>query len=502
MPISTSCSCGRKLNLKDELAGKTVKCPQCGTAVRVPDGKSTATAVATPPPRSAPADSRIMEKPGGKKKKDDAGPKIMMANFKSLDDFDEGGNLKKKKKEFTKEDEEVSEAAGGTTGGEMAKIAAEALKAEKEKPKFRCPGCGRGVKPEDVICTKCGTNIKTGRRIGESAFTLTPKKVMIFLAIAAVCALGAFFTFTKVIPPTAEDLNKKKDEEQKGEIADTIAKMTEIVNDSDPDHTRALPYVANVGAEALPALISSLKSGGNAARRKAVKLMEILAFNGYRSEAACYALGALSRDSDATLRDWAAEALQWSGFELVQGQAYCAASEADSGKTTDVVKLYALPFNNCRQILSDAGVAVKKNPKLGKIDNSDSHPARTPLLPIAGYKLQKFYEVESGQSLKVTRLIQAVRAGRKHRLLNLIFYLEGEPCKNLGFTPTKGEYDRSYRCLVQVTGRQQRRFDEWMAWWKSAGKVLYPDPKDPTEWASDTPPEKAAAPPPEAPEPK
>ncbi|MEK7468212.1 MAG: hypothetical protein AAB074_12430 [Planctomycetota bacterium] len=493
MPISTSCSCGRKLNLKDELAGKTVKCPQCGNGVRVPDGKSTATAVATPPPRSAPADSRIMEKPGGKKK-DDAGPKVMMANFKSLEDFDDAGNVKKKKKEFTKEEEQVSEAAGGTTGGEMAKIAAEALSAEKEKPKHRCPGCGRGVKPDDVICTKCGTNIKTGRRIGESAFTVTPRKVMIFFGVAGICAIGAFFTFTHEPEQTKIDKNKKKDEEQRGEIADTIAKMTEIVNDADPDHARALPHVANVGADALPGLINSLKSGGPATRRKAVKLMEILAFNGYRSEESCYALGALARESDSTLRDWAAEALQWSGYDLAQGQAYWAAGEKDPAKMTDVAKAYALPFNMCRQILSDAGVAVQKNEKLGKIDHSDSHPARTPVLPIAAYKLKKFYDAETGQSLKVTRLIQAVRAGRKELIVNLIYYLEPEPCTKLGFPPAQVDRDRAYRCLRDVTGTPQRRFEDRWKWWKSAGEKMYPAPKDPPEWASDTPPEKAAAP--------
>jgi hypothetical protein len=488
MPISTSCSCGRKLNLKDELAGKTVKCPQCGSAVHVPDGKSTATAVATPPPRPSGPDTKVKDKP-----KKDAGPKVVMANFKSLDDFDEGGNLKKTKKTYTKEDEEVSEVAGGTTGGEMAKIAAEALKAEKEKPKARCPGCGRGVKPEDVICTKCGTNIKTGRRIGESAFTLTPKKAVIFLAILGICALGAYFTFTHVDPPTPEDKDKEKFKQQAGETADTIAKLIEIVNDVDADHTRALPHVANVGSEALPALINCLKTGGTATRRKAVKLMEIMAYNGFRSEEACYALGSLSRDSDSTLRDWAAEALQWSGYDVALGQSYWPAGENDSAKVSDPAKTYALPFNMCRQLLADAGVAVQKNAKLGKIDHSDSHPARSSLIPLAGFKLQKFYEVESSQSVKLTRLIQAVRAGRKHLLVNLINYLETDN-KNLGFTPSEGDRNRAFRCLWNVTGTQQRRFDDRMKWWNSSGQKMYPKPKDPPEWAQDTPPEKAPEP--------
>lgn len=489
MPITTSCSCGRKLNLKDELAGKTVKCPQCGSALKVPDEKSTATAVATPPPRPGPADSRIMEKPTSVKKKEDAGPKVVMSNFKSLEDFDAAGNLKKKKREFTKEEEQASET--GSTGGEMAKIAAEALKAEKEKPKHRCPACGKGVKPDDVICTKCGTNIKTGRRIGESGIRLGKRTVMIVLGIMAICAAGAYSYFTRIPPPLPDDKRKDEVVREKGELEDTIAKLKEIVEDGEPDHTRALPHVANIGSEALPTLVNALKTGGPLARRKSVKLMEILAFNGYRTEESVRALGALSREPDTTLRDWAAEALQWSAWELAQGQAYWVASEADAGKFTDVSKMYALPFNQCRQMLFDAGVKVKLNLKLGKIDHTDSHPTKTSVLPIAAYKLEQFWKVETIQGTKLTRLIQAVRSGRRHLLLNLIYYLEQEPITKLSFTPSDPERNRAFRCLSGATGRQNRRFDDWMSWWNSAGKTQYPLPKDPEDWKLDTMPEKA-----------
>ncbi len=494
MPITTSCSCGRKLNLKDELAGKTVKCPQCGSALKVPDEKSTATAVATPPPRPGPADSRIMEKPTSVKKKEDAGPKVVMSNFKSLEDFDAAGNLKKKKKEFTKEEEQAHEI--GSTGGAMAKIAAEALAAEKEKPKHRCPVCGKGVKPDDVICIKCGTNIKTGRRIGESGARLGRRTVMIVLAIMAICAAGAYSYFTRIPPKPEGEKWKEEVKLEKGEIEDTIAKMKEIVDDGDADHTRALPHVANIGADALPTLVAALKTGGPSARRKAVKLMEILAFNGYRTEESVRALGALSREPDTTLRDWAAEALLWSAWELAVGQPYWVASEADSGKVTDVNKMYLLPFNQCRQILADAGVAMKKNPKLGKIDHSDSHPMKTPVLPIAAFKLEEFWKVETIQGTKLTRLIQAARSGRRHLLEKLYWYLEQEPCKKLGFTPSENERNRAFRCLREITGRQNRRFDDWDQWWGSAGKGLYPVPKDPPDWKLDTMPEKA---PPETP---
>lgn len=38
MTISVDCDCGRTFKVRDELAGKRVKCPECGSAVRVSDG--------------------------------------------------------------------------------------------------------------------------------------------------------------------------------------------------------------------------------------------------------------------------------------------------------------------------------------------------------------------------------------------------------------------------------------------------------------------------------
>ncbi len=39
MPIRMACPCGQKLQVKDEHAGKVIKCPACGTALRIPDAR-------------------------------------------------------------------------------------------------------------------------------------------------------------------------------------------------------------------------------------------------------------------------------------------------------------------------------------------------------------------------------------------------------------------------------------------------------------------------------
>src|SRR5215472_3649935 len=36
MPIAMSCSCGRALNIKDELGGKKIRCPACKSVLAVP----------------------------------------------------------------------------------------------------------------------------------------------------------------------------------------------------------------------------------------------------------------------------------------------------------------------------------------------------------------------------------------------------------------------------------------------------------------------------------
>src|SRR5262245_43635305 len=46
MPIEMSCACGRALTLRDELAGKTIRCPQCQAELTVP--------AAPPPPAPEP----------------------------------------------------------------------------------------------------------------------------------------------------------------------------------------------------------------------------------------------------------------------------------------------------------------------------------------------------------------------------------------------------------------------------------------------------------------
>lgn len=55
MAIEINCTCGRALNLRDELAGKHIRCPACAATLLVPGGVEVVEEVAAGPPPLAAA---------------------------------------------------------------------------------------------------------------------------------------------------------------------------------------------------------------------------------------------------------------------------------------------------------------------------------------------------------------------------------------------------------------------------------------------------------------
>jgi PHP family Zn ribbon phosphoesterase len=54
MTIATTCQCGKKYQVKEELAGRRVKCPACGMTLTIPGG-----GVAKPQPVVPLSDSKL-----------------------------------------------------------------------------------------------------------------------------------------------------------------------------------------------------------------------------------------------------------------------------------------------------------------------------------------------------------------------------------------------------------------------------------------------------------
>lgn len=120
MPIRLQCSCGKTLAVKDEFAGKTLKCPGCQKGIRVPAAGQTPAA-------------NVAGKPAANVASGSAKTKSAAANpgpsSGSLDDlFSEEG---------------FSQHAGPI-----------------------CPACNQPLKnAQAVMCTHCGVNLQTGEKL-------------------------------------------------------------------------------------------------------------------------------------------------------------------------------------------------------------------------------------------------------------------------------------------------------------------------------------------------
>jgi hypothetical protein len=135
MPIKVQCACGKAFAAKDELAGKTVKCPGCQKPLKIPGGQAAAakepakaaakTASAKPGAPKPPATKPTAGK-SASASKPTAAPSSAAAN---ADLFDEIG---------------LQAAAAGT------------------RP---CPGCTEPLDLKAVVCIKCGFNTLLGRRM-------------------------------------------------------------------------------------------------------------------------------------------------------------------------------------------------------------------------------------------------------------------------------------------------------------------------------------------------
>ncbi len=120
MPIKVQCACGKVFAAKDELAGKTVKCPSCQQPLKILAGGSgvnkPAAAKQAAPAAKAAASNAPAPKPA--------------APAQRVDDlFDEIG---------------LAPPTEGT------------------RP---CPGCSEPMPIEAVLCIKCGYNTRIGRRM-------------------------------------------------------------------------------------------------------------------------------------------------------------------------------------------------------------------------------------------------------------------------------------------------------------------------------------------------
>src|SRR5438034_1313585 len=137
MSIEINCqSCQKRYRVKAELAGKKVRCANCGNPVTVPGTSSNGDA-------SSPDDQFMSEIPQAPTPRKPATPKAPPP-----DEPDIGDPSDRPVFAMPKETEAMKKLRADQAAG-------------KER---RCTGCGAAMKVGAVICLNCGYNFATGER--------------------------------------------------------------------------------------------------------------------------------------------------------------------------------------------------------------------------------------------------------------------------------------------------------------------------------------------------
>jgi hypothetical protein len=169
MPIKVTCQCGQSFAAKDELAGKTVKCPKCTKPLKIPEAgpRVAAPTAAATPQRAAP--QPIPQQ---------AGPQQPRAPQPGL-----GGSLPSAASAASLFDEAgIGQAAAGT---------------------LPCPSCGAALPESVVLCVKCGYNKRMGRRMETIRGSGTP------------LGGGHEATAEEMLERAARSIEEEKEEERK-----------------------------------------------------------------------------------------------------------------------------------------------------------------------------------------------------------------------------------------------------------------------------------------------
>ena len=180
------------------MAGKEAKCPACGEPIQIPASdeeakepaadeapEQTEAAAPEPEPSEAAEPPPAAEQPEPEAEQPVASPS---ADGAPSEDGDLGENI------FDYEPEEESpphvdqpeDAAAPSESDQPTE--GEAEEGDDEEFAVECPECGAKLSPQILICMECGTNVKTGEKIGTQVIQRPPffKRNAKTLIIAAV----------------------------------------------------------------------------------------------------------------------------------------------------------------------------------------------------------------------------------------------------------------------------------------------------------------------------
>ena len=202
MSISFACTkCGKRYSVKDEFAGKKVKCAACGTSMTLPKLGEKPAVPAAQKSESKTAAKKPDANSGAKSSGDEYELDSAPAPIKRAETPTMAGHILQPKvdpdqiDDFELEpppetkidvgvflDEDASAAKPSPAGNKPSKSkpapAASSLDADDltvaedpedepppPEPTMACPECGEQIKQSSVLCIHCGLNLKTGEKI-------------------------------------------------------------------------------------------------------------------------------------------------------------------------------------------------------------------------------------------------------------------------------------------------------------------------------------------------
>ena len=142
MPIAVTCQCGKTLNVRDDLAGKAVKCPACQQVIRIaaatPKPATAGPAAVRPPAATPTKPAATPNKPAATAARPAPAAAVRMAPAPQPTQMDH-----------------LFEEAGFAV-----------------KTGLFCPECAHPLSPGAVLCTQCGYHIESGSKLQGYTSTL------------------------------------------------------------------------------------------------------------------------------------------------------------------------------------------------------------------------------------------------------------------------------------------------------------------------------------------
>ena len=178
MPISATCECGKQVKVKDELAGKRVKCPGCGKPLQIPS--------ASAPQSTATGDSIAVSCQCGKKI---AAPAKFAGKSVKCPQCSQPLKIP------------LPEQDDNGIGDLLDDVGV-----RQSQTGVRCPQCGADMKADAVLCIECGMNVETGKRLKQNIDIRESGPLGV--AKAAKSAKGKGSDVPTNIPPQALSLAK------------------------------------------------------------------------------------------------------------------------------------------------------------------------------------------------------------------------------------------------------------------------------------------------------